>query len=126
MSESNHAAGAISWTDLTVGDADKIREFYERVVGWSASPVEMGDYSDFNMLAEDGTPVAGICHARGENAGLPPQWLIYITVDDLDQRVASCKELGGSVIQGPRQVGSGRCAVICDPAGACVALYQSG
>ena len=50
----------------------------------------MGAYSDFVMNA-DGTPIAGICHARGANADLPPVWLIYITVDDLDHSLDECQ-----------------------------------
>jgi predicted enzyme related to lactoylglutathione lyase len=126
MSEASNSQGSISWMDLTIDDAEGVREFYEKVAGWTSSPVEMGGYHDFNMLASDQQPVAGICHARGENADLPPQWLIYITVVDLDQSVACCQQLGGKVLSAPRQVGSGRCAVVRDPAGACVALYQSG
>jgi hypothetical protein len=39
----------------------------------------MGEYSDFNMTMPDGGELAaGICHARGGNADLPSQWLIYI------------------------------------------------
>ena len=41
------------------------------------APVPMGDYSDFRMHPPgDPQPVAGICHAKGENAGLPPVWMI--------------------------------------------------
>ena len=85
----------------------------------------MGGYNDFNMETSSQETVAGICHAKGENANLPPQWMIYITVDDLDESVAACERLGGQVICPPRSVGGGRCAVIRDPAGACAALYQT-
>jgi hypothetical protein len=86
----------------------------------------MGDYSDFTMLAPaDDAPTAGVCHARGGNADLPPQWLIYITVDDLDASLAQCSERGGEVIAGPKGMGSaGRYAVIRDPAGAAAALFE--
>lgn len=126
MSESNNGLGRIGWIDLTIEDANEIRDFYEQVAGWTSSPVEMGGYSDFNMLGSDKQAVAGICHARGENADLPAQWLIYITVADLDQGVAACERLGGAVLSPARQAGGGRCAVVRDPAGACVALYQPG
>jgi predicted enzyme related to lactoylglutathione lyase len=61
--------GAISWTDLTVPNAVEVKEFYEAVVGWTHLPSEMGGYQDFCMdKPGDGQTVAGICHARGENA----------------------------------------------------------
>jgi predicted enzyme related to lactoylglutathione lyase len=67
-------------------------------------------------------PVAGICHARGPNAGMPAQWMIYIQVDDLDACVQRCAERGGTVVDGPRELGEHRFCVIQDPAGAVAAL----
>jgi uncharacterized protein len=119
--------GTVIWRDLTVPDADRAREFYTAVIGWDAEPVEMGGYSDYNMLPP-GTrdPVAGICFRRGVNADLPPQWLMYITVEDLDRSVARCTELGGRIVAGPRGMGEARYCVIQDPAGALCALFQPG
>lgn len=119
--------GTIAHLDLTVPDAESIRDFYADILGWQPQPLDMGGYSDFVMLAPDGaTPVAGVCHARGENAGLPPQWLVYITVADLGASIARCQERGGSVIAGPKGEGAGRYCVIRDPAGAAMALMQGG
>lgn len=120
--------GRIGWIDLTVPDADRIRDFYRAVVGWTASEVDMGGYSDFCVHPAEGkAPVAGICHARGANAALPRQWLVYITVEDLDASIARCVELGGRVLDGPRPYGGpGRFCVIQDPAGAVAALYSAG
>lgn len=117
--------GDIGWHDLTVPNAVDIRNFYEKVVGWKWSGVNMGGYEDFTMLplgSEDA--VAGICHARGPNAEIPPQWLMYIVVDDVDAGAASCVELGGKILVAPRSLSGGRFCVIKDPAGAVCALYQ--
>src|SRR5204863_1219049 len=107
------AIGAISWVDLTVPDAAKLRDFYAAVVGWKPSEVKMGDYADYCMNDPgSGSAVAGVCHARGENANLPPVWLIYITVANLDESIARCRKLGGVVLSPPRDMGSyGRMAV---------------
>jgi predicted enzyme related to lactoylglutathione lyase len=115
--------GTISWQDLTVAGAEAVRDFYQAVVGWAPEPLSMGAYSDFVMNA-DGSPVAGICHARGDNADLPPVWLISITVEDLDHSLAECRRLGGSLVSAPRSYAGGRYCVIKDPAGALCALYQ--
>ena len=127
MSDPKKAAGAILWMDLTVPDAEATRGFYEAVVGWTHSEVDMGGYHDFCMnKPDDGQTVAGICHARGENADLPPQWLIYINVTDLTRSIEQCEKLGGKVLHGPRDMGGSRCAVIQDPAGAVAALFEPG
>ena len=115
--------GSVSWQDLTVDNAEAVRDFYAAVVGWKSEALSMGGYSDFVMSA-DGEGVAGICHARGVNADLPPVWLIYITVEDLDHSLEECQRRGGSVLAAPRSSGGGRYCVIKDPAGAVCALYQ--
>jgi len=120
------APGSIAWHDLTVENAAEVGDFYQQVVGWSSEPVDMDGYADFNMV-EPGTgqPAAGVCHARGSNAEIPAQWLMYVVVADLDQSMARCREMGGKVVSGPRAVGKARFCVIRDPAGASMALYQT-
>ncbi len=115
--------GAVSWRDLTVADADEISQFYAEVVGWQIEPLSMGDYKDYVMKTPSGEGVAGVCHARGVNQGLPPQWLIYITVDNLDESLNKVKELGGQVLGEKRSMGpSGFYCLVQDPAGAYVML----
>ena len=125
MTAPTHAVGTINWADLTIPDADPVRDFYQAVVGWTVEPLQMGDYADYLMKdPASGTPVAGVCHARGANANLPPQWLVYITVADVDASAARCVELGGRILAPPRSAGpQGRYCVIQDPAGAAAALF---
>jgi predicted enzyme related to lactoylglutathione lyase len=120
----NNEQGAVCWTDLTVPNAEKVADSYRQVVGWTTTPCDMGGYHDYSMnTAGTGQTVAGICHARGVNADLPAQWLIYIVVADVDQSAADCVRLGGEVLTGPRDMGGqGRFCVIRDPAGAVAAL----
>ena len=118
--------GSITWCDLTVPNVEAVKDFYEKVVGWIPDPVSMGDYSDFSMIApESGKVAAGICHSRGSNAKLPPQWLLYIAVKDVDESSKQCEQLGGKVIVEPKNMsGYGRYCVIQDPAGAVCALFK--
>ena len=124
MSQHTPAPGTITWQDLTVPDAEQVRDFYRAVVGWESKSEDMGGYSDFAMMPPGSDqPVAGVCHARGINADLPPQWLVYINVADVDQSAKTCAAQGGSVVVGPRDMGGGRFCVIRDPAGAVCALF---
>ena len=126
MSMPQPQVGTIAWFDLTVPNAEQVRDFYAAVAGWRPEPVDMKGYADFNMMRDGAEmPVAGICHARGTNAALPPQWLLYIVVADLDASVKACTELGGQVIVPPKGAGpSARYCVVRDPAGAHAALYE--
>jgi predicted enzyme related to lactoylglutathione lyase len=115
---------SIGWVDLTVDDAEGLRDFYASVMGWRPEPVDMGEYADYNMCDASGAPSAGVCHARGGNAGLPPVWMVYFQVDDLDESVQQAEVGGGSVLQGPKGAGGGRYAVMQDPAGTVFAILE--
>lgn len=117
--------GTIVWHDLTVGDAPAVRDFYSAVVGWTATPHGMGDYDDYVMhTADTGDTVAGVCHARGSNAALPPQWLLYVQVSDVAAACDAARGNGGDVVDGPRPMGGSVFAVVRDPAGAVMALIE--
>jgi uncharacterized protein len=125
--------GTVTWVDLTVADAPAVRDFYEAVVGWTPREVDMGDYADFEMLPPDNASetdsaptskpkaAAGICHARGGNAKLPPQWLMYVPVNDLERSLYMCEHLGGKIVHRL----SAHYVLIQDPAGAVMIIYQA-
>lgn len=122
--------GCIAWLDLSVTHASTLRDFYQQVVGWSVEAVDMthdgASYPDFNMIAGDGKPAAGICHARGANASLPPQWLIYLPVGDLGESLGRVREEGGEIVQEVMgDDGVPAYAVIRDPVGAFFGLLSS-
>ncbi len=116
--------GKIASADLTVKGAEQVRNFYKQVIGWDHSEINMGSYDDYIMTSKDGTPVAGICHQSGSNEGLPPVWMVYFQVSDLNNSLEACRELGGKVLREPNGSGCGSFAVIEYPAGAICALSQ--
>ena len=115
---------SIAWVDLTLPDAEGMRDFYAAVMDWRPEPVAMGDYSDFNMCDATGEAAAGVCHARGRNLESPPVWMVYFQVPDLDESLAQARAAGGTVLQEPREAGSGRYAVLRDPAGTVFAIAE--
>jgi uncharacterized protein len=126
-SSAAESAGRIHWLDLTVPHASATLNFYQRVVGWAVRDVAVEDgdhrYVDYELLRDDGDPVAGIRHAHGVNAGLPPVWMIHLPVGDLAESLRRVGEEGGKIIRATR--GSDReyvYAAVQDPVGACVAL----
>jgi uncharacterized protein len=119
------AIGTLIGFDLTVDDAEAVKDFYATVVGWEVEPLDMGGYADYFMKSpETGDTVAGICHARGDNAGLPAQWLSYVVVPDLEASLAQCAARGGAVLTEIRGGCEARYCVIRDPAGAVLALME--
>ncbi|GAB4151781.1 MAG: hypothetical protein Fur0015_14890 [Ignavibacteriales bacterium] len=126
MSNANENLGSIGWIDLTVENAEEMRDFYSKVIGWKAENVPMGNYFDFNMVnPESGDPKAGICHKQGINKDFPSVWLVYFIVEDIMKSIEEVKSRGGKVIIEPKNMGAqGAFAVIQDPAGAYCALFQ--
>lgn len=121
--------GTISWADLTIPNAEEIRDFYKDVIGWGSEGLMMKDgeesYPDYVMKDDAGNAVSGVCHARGANKNLPPQWLVYVTVEDVEASLERCTELGGSVLHTSlAKDGAVAYAVIQDPAGAVLAVAR--
>lgn len=117
----SHAPGTFSWVDLATTDAAGAKAFYGELFGWHAEdmPGEGGAYTMFRL---DGKDVAA-CFEQGD--GAPPHWNSYVTVEDVDGALAMAAELGGSVLMPAGDVeGIGRMAVISDPTGAPLALWE--
>jgi hypothetical protein len=96
------AVGTIARVDLAVAGAERLRDSYREAVGWTVTAVPMGGFADSCMNAPvSRVTAAGVCYARGADAGLPPQWLLSITVAELEVPMTRCMALGGAVIAGP-------------------------
>lgn len=124
----NH--GTINWRDLTTNQADKLKEFYQEMAGWLAEEMPMKDghdeYNDYIMKDVNGNPIAGICHSRGVNEGIPPQWIMYISVENIQDGVEKAEKLGGKLLKEHKaKDGSLVYAIIEDPAGAVFALAKT-
>jgi len=117
--------GKIGWIDMTTADAPGVRDFYKAVVGWDTEDVDMDGYADYVMkMPASGDGVAGVCHAKGSNTDLPPGWLIYIIVENVEQSAAACIANGGKIVLEPRGLAGGSFCVVEDPGGSVAALYQ--
>lgn len=126
MSSVPPRTGLIKWADLTVDNPEAVVDFYQGVLGWNAAAFPMEGRTDYVMShSETGDTTAGICQQAGDIKGLPQQWLVYVTVDDLDDSIEACNKLGGKVVFGPRESEAmGRWCVVEDPAGAVMALTE--
>ncbi|MEM9989734.1 MAG: VOC family protein [Pseudomonadota bacterium] len=129
----NTPLGQILWTDLTVNDAEGVRDFYKAVLGWTSEEIEMEGYADYMMIAphhmarptEGPARIAGICHARGANAELPAQWLNYFGVENIETACKAVTRLKGKLVTDIRTYGASKFCVIEDPAGAVCALFEN-
>lgn len=59
--------------------------------------------------------------------GVPPHWLPYIAVADVDAEAATARKEGGDLLTPPADVASNRrIAVVRDPQGAVFGIYRAG
>ena len=119
--------GMFSWADLSTPDPSTAKRFYGEVFGWEARDEPAGDHGVYTIFERAGRAVAGMGEQSVEmqDAGAPPTWSSYVTVDDVDGTVARTVELGGDVTLAPMEVmEAGRMAMIQDPTGAVVCLWE--
>ena len=123
MSDPFQTHGAFSWCELQCDDAEKAEAFYRDVIGWETEAVEMPDGGTYTVMKVGDQPVGGIFKQPPEMAGGPQRWASYITVDDVDKRVAAATA-GGAELLGPLMdvPGVGRIANLKDPVGALISL----
>jgi predicted enzyme related to lactoylglutathione lyase len=123
MAESNGvSAGTPSWVDLSSPDVDASAKFYGDLFGWTADPGSP-EFGGYRMLRNNGKMVAGLGPIM--NPGQPPVWTTYVSVDDAAATAAKAKQAGGQVLVEPMQVGdTGSMAILQDPTGAVVGLWQ--
>jgi uncharacterized protein len=118
----NYPHGTFSWVDLATTDPEGAKDFYGGLFGWTAEDMPAGEDGVYTMLRLDGDEVAALYPARGEQ---PTAWLSYVTVDDVDAAARRATELGATLMGAPFDVmTAGRMALLSDPQGAVVALWQ--
>lgn len=126
---STYNVGQIVSADVTTEDAEAMRDFYQKVVGWDSEGMEItddnGTYTDYVMKDSAGNWMGGVCHRRGVNKDLPPIWLVYINVEDIEASCKACEDNSGKVLHRSfGDAGNILYAVIQDPAGAILAVTK--
>jgi uncharacterized protein len=119
--------GMFTWNELMTRDDDRAVAFFEGLFGWTHEDMPMGGGGVYRVMKAGGKPAAGIMKMSAPQfpAELPPHWMSYVAVDDVDAHVTKAGKLGGSTIHPPTDIPNvGRFALIKDPTGAVVAMLQ--
>jgi len=119
-----YAPGTFCWADLGTPDAAAATRFYTSLFAWTADQRPMGPDDFYTMFHLDGRPVAALYRQEAAQHG-PPHWLSYISVDSASDAALRTKGLGGALLMEPFDVlDVGRMAMVQDPTGAVVALWE--
>ncbi|MFM9976524.1 MAG: VOC family protein [Sphingomonadaceae bacterium] len=109
--------GDFIWYELITPDPDGAQAFYGPLLGWTLRASETPGL-DYRLAATGEGEVAGIMKTP-DGAPMPPAWLGYVGVDDVDKMVESITDGGGAVLTGPDDIPNvGRFAFVADPQGA--------
>src|SRR3954454_20011390 len=122
-----YTPGTFSWADVTTTDQAAAKEFYGGLFGWEAEDMPVGDGVVYSMMKLGGRNVAAISPQpeQQREAGVPPMWNNYVTVESADDAAARAGELGATVHAPPFDVmDAGRMAVIQDPQGAYFMVWE--
>ena len=121
-----HPAGNFCWFELGTSDQDGAKEFYTKLFGWSFTDSPMGEgLGDYTMLKLDGKEIGALYQLDEQMQGIPPHWATYVAVESADQMSAKAAELGGEPLCPPFDVFThGRMAIIKDPTGATINLWE--
>jgi len=121
MSQERPKHGTFCWNELITTDTDKAGNFYSTLLGWEKATMPGG--MPYTLFKADGKDAGGMMARMPEMGDVPPHWMAYITVDDVDASAKQVEELGGKVLCPPNDIpGVGRFTIIADPIGAAVGL----
>jgi uncharacterized protein len=127
VERTKYTQGTFSWADLDTTDQDAAKAFYSALFGWDAVDNPVGDgmvYSMMQIAGKDVAAISGQMEAQ-RDAGAPPAWNSYVTVESADASAERAAHLGANVMAPAFDVMDvGRMAVIQDPQGAFLMLWE--
>jgi uncharacterized protein len=123
-----YTPGTFCWTDLATTDQGAAKAFYTSLFGWDVTDNPVGDGMTYSMMSIDGKNVAAISTQpqQQRDAGVPPAWQSYVSVESADGTAEKAGQLGATVHAPPFDVFEfGRMAVIQDPQGAFFIIWEA-
>ncbi|MEU1367003.1 VOC family protein [Streptomyces sp. NPDC005803] len=117
-----NAPGTLGWTELVTPEREPALAFYPGVLGWTVKASDT--YPQWGIGEED----FGGLLTMDENvpSDVPPHWLAYIAVADVDATAATAQSGGGDLLMPSTDIAGGRrIAVVRDPQGAAFGIYQA-
>jgi len=117
--------GEASWHELMTTDWQAAMTFYEAAFNWQPTDqMDMGPEGKYQMFNRPHGMIGGMMNKPKAMANVPPNWVIYFRVPDVDAAAERIKANGGKVLNGPMEVpGGDRVVTAADPQGAAFGLH---
>lgn len=118
--------GAFGWNELGTRDTAAAKEFYGKVFGWGTQEEAMEGSGTYTVWTVGEASVGGMIDMDAFQLPpeVPPNWLVYFSVEDADAAIETIESGGGDVRMGPIDMSVGRFAIVADPFGAVFAVMQ--
>jgi len=114
--------GAMLWNELSTRDVEKAKTFFNKVLGWEYKV----DENNYTMILNKGRMNGGMMQMDESWGDMPPNWMVYFNIDDLDGSLKKVEALGGKVIMGKTSAGAvGEFGIVSDPAGGTFTIMKA-
>jgi uncharacterized protein len=114
--------GRFVWHEQVSSDPKQAQDFYTKLFGWGTEVFKPGE-ADYTMISSSGQTHGGF--GKAMEGAPPPHWLSHVRVENVDEALLKVESAGGKLAAGPFELSEvGRMAIITDPQGAFVSLYQ--
>ena len=126
MSDKQPKLGEFCWNELATTNVQAAKDFYGKVFGWKFTDHDMGEMT-YTMIKRSETEFGGIwAIPKDKEKQIPPHWMAYILVENLEDCLEKARKHGASIMKPVTNAGDhGRFAIITDPTGANIALWQT-
>ena len=122
MSTLATTAGKFVWHEHVSSDPTQAEDFYTQLFGWGTEVFKPGE-ADYTMISSSGQNHGGF--SKAIEGAPPPHWLSHVAVENVEETIEKAQGAGGRLAAGPFEMSEvGRVAIIADPQGAYVSLYQ--
>jgi len=121
--------GTFCWAELSAREPSGAKKFYKEIFAWNFDDNPIPGGGVYTMCKARNRDVCALYEQPGEqiSRGVPPHWMLYVSVANVDASTKRATDLGGKVHAPPFDVMDiGRMSVIEDPSGAIFALWQPG
>lgn len=123
--------GKIIWRDLLTNDPAASQQFYGELFGWTFEHVgtasNLKSDSAYTLIRHDGKLIGGMIDTVAlNNRDDISQWIVSMSVEDIDAKVRAVTAAGGEIVTPPTDLQArGRLAVIRDAEGAFIGLLET-
>jgi uncharacterized protein len=125
-STSSTKTGEFVWNELATINVQGAKDFYSKVFGWEFIEKKMDDVT-YTIIKKGDKEFGGIWAIPGAQQNqIRPHWLSYILVENVEQSLELARQNGAVIVKPVHKIGEiGLFAIVRDPTGAHVALWQS-